>query len=144
MPVYHLNFETVSRRALCLRGPRTLILAVARVLRGRLLLFGLAADHGHLVVRVRHARDLRALKSAVARALTPLTGPLAPFYVEEADAADHVGRLIGYGPRQCWKHHLPDDPLLYLGSHLPDVLGARVLPGFDPGAIAEELPGVDI
>src|SRR5687767_8880270 len=111
MHIYQLNFETVTRRALSTRGPHAVIAPVARVLRRRLLLFGTAADHGHLFVRVARARDLGPLKSAVARALAPITGPLAPFYVEEADDADHLGRLIGYGPRQCWKHHLPDDPL---------------------------------
>lgn len=142
----HLTFEARGRRVLCAdaSAKRRFLHTIVRVVHRRLLLFGFAADHGHLVVHVVDKQDLGHLQSAVSRAASHCTAPLAKFHVEAIDDADHLGRLVGYGPRQCWKHHLADDPLLYLGSHLPDVLGCRILQGFDPRRIASEAPGVDL
>lgn len=146
MQPWHLTIASVGRNTLFVdptsltRGDRTL----ARVAGHHLLLFAIVDDHLHLVL---HCDRLQAAHtaSAVSRALRKCGAPpLAPVFVREVEGRRHLENLVGYCIRQPAKHGIPGHPATYIGSCAPDLLGLRVLPGFDPRRIAAVLPRCDV
>lgn len=116
---------------------------LARIAGPRLFLFGLADNHGHVVVEAADAMELGHLRTDLLRA-HPFAGVVdRDIHVTLVGDRDHLATLAAYMPRQVVHHKLPRDPALFLGSHLPDVVGARLLPGLCRGVFAA-LPDVDV
>ena len=118
---------------------RRIVREIARLGEGRLLLFCLVDEHLHTVLgglRIGYlGRDLRRL---LAR-LQPGVEVARP-HVQLVDSRAYLRRLVDYVLRQPAKHGLSDQPALWTGSCFQDLAGARLLPGFDPGLLARELP----
>lgn len=138
--LHRLTIATVEERALARDETtrRALVRSVSRVAAGRLLLFSLAADRLDVVVREERPRILGAgLRSSLEARVPGL--PLDEPHVRPVGPRTHLLWLV--------KHFLEprDDPhggpaALWTGSCLPDLVGARVLPGFDPQVLRSELP----
>jgi len=99
------------------------------VCQGRLALFALIAEHLHLISPVPRAAGGR-LSQAVSVTLRPIVAtPLAPSFPTMVESRDHVRSLLRYLLLQALKHGMPGHPALWIGSCLPDLLGARVIEG---------------
>jgi len=116
-----------------------------RVVRGlahrhgeRLLLFSLVDDHLHAVLAALRARlAVRGLRETL-RA-TGAT-PLEPAFVRPVETRRHLEWLVRYLLTQPSKHGLGVPDALWTGSSFLDLVGARRLPGFDPGLLRKHLP----
>ena len=117
---------------------------VARVGGPSVVLFGFAGDHGHVVVQTPDMRSLGFLRSKLRRARPFSKLAAADVLVRPVDDRDHLATLIGYMGRQPLHHEVSGDPALSLGSSLPDLVGARSLPGFTAATVAAALPAVDV
>lgn len=114
---------------------------VARVGGQRLELFAIVDDHVHLLVR----GDGGGAASGVSRAMKAAgTAGLQPAFLRAVEGRTHHTTLIGYLCKQVVKHGLREHPALYAGTCAPDLLGVRVLPGFDARRIGESLPRLDV
>ena len=138
--LFHITHSTQGRIALTRNHDelRDLVSAVSRACRA-LALFCAVDDHLHLVPRTALprflARDvIRSIHRVLpdARFQTPFVRPVA--------SRKHLERLVSYLLGQPRHHALPVHPALWPGACLPDLLGARLLPGFDPRVLAGELP----
>ncbi len=146
MQPWHLTLASRGRNTLfvdpaaLVRGVRTL----ARVAGEHLLLFAIVDDHVHLVLHCGRVQAAHTA-SAVSRALQAAGGPpLSPVFIRAVDGRRHLETLVSYCVRQPAKHGLPGHPATYAGSCAADLLGLRVLPGFDPARIASALPRCDV
>ena len=139
---YHLTLTTKGRcTALADEGTRrAAVRAVARVMGEKGLLFSLVDEHAHLVVRCS-AAEAGYIGRSARIVLQTLTGArwLATHVVAVEDR-DHLEYLVGYCFWQPAKHELSELPLLWSGSCVQDLLGARRIAGFDPHASFRELP----
>jgi hypothetical protein len=141
MRPWHLTISSVSRLALFPEPHqrRRALWKLAEVLGEVLALFCIVDDHLHVVV----VCDSDVLGARV-RALTRVVRALAavevnPTHVRRVEGRRHMQTLLDYLLRQPGKHELPGHPALWEGSCLPDLLGARRLPGLR-SRLAEALP----
>ena len=133
MPLFHLNWTADGRRTFfpeeadTRRAVRTLV----RVCGPRAVLYNAVDDHLHLVAQVGEG-ELGRLTQAVLLALRALTEvPFAPVHVKPVTDRDHLKTLVRYVLQQGPHHGLPTHPALAAGSCFADLVGARILPGFE-------------
>lgn len=110
----------------------------------RLLLFSLVDDHLHAVLRGDRlgylVRDLQGVLSRVRPDLK-----LDDAHVKEVDGRSHLTSLVHYLLRQPDKHALAGvHPALYSGSCFQDLVGVRILEGFDLRGLRAELPRLSV
>jgi len=100
---------------------------LARVLEGALLLFCVADDHAHIVVRGTRAEAGR-MGQRTLLALHPVTRGvgLLPAHIEPVAERRHLYSLVRYVLQQTEHHGLPWHPARWEGSCLADLVGARV------------------
>lgn len=141
MRLFHLTLAVCGRLVLS-RGEaerRRLVREIVRLGGDRLLLFCLVDEHLHAVLgglRIGYlGRDLRRLLLRLQPGIE-----LARPHIQLVDSRAYLRRLVDYVLRQPAKHGLSDHPALWTGSCFQDLAGARLLPGFDPGLLARELP----
>lgn len=145
MKIAHVVIASRSRRALARDESerRALVRALARVTAGRLLLFNLVDDHLHAVVRAPWPGRMGDVIHRVLRARRPDLKLKRP-HVEPVGDQDHLLTLVKYVIRQTARHQLgaASGPAmaLWTGSCVQDLLGVRVLPGFDAAPLRSELP----
>ncbi len=141
MKLFHLTLAVRGRLVFARNEAerRRIVREIVRLGGNRLLLFCLVDEHLHTVLgglRIGYlGRDLRRL---LAR-LQPDVEVTRP-HVQLVDSRAYLRRLVDYVLRQPAKHGLSDHPALWTGSCFQDLAGARLLPGFDPGLLARELP----
>lgn len=112
---------------------------LGQVCKGNLVLFALIAEHLHLIVLLSRAAAGR-LAQAVQLTLRPLVKtPLATSFIEEVDGRGHMYRSVKYELEQPKKHGMPGPAALWPGSCLPELVGARFIPGLAL-RITEALP----
>lgn len=146
MQPFHITIATQGRITL-FPAPDALLGAarrLARVVGDRLLLFSIVDDHAHVVVQA----DPEAIGHVAASVNRALGGAGAPprqrAHVEAIDGRAHLRRLVGYTARQVTHHGLHVHPAIWAGSCAPDLLGVRLLPGFDPRLADRALPRVSL
>lgn len=124
---------------------RVVLLALARTAGEGLLLFSVVDDHLHLLFRGSRA-EVGHRVSGVSRALCRLAAgaPLEPAFFRAVRDIGHLRNMVRYAVRQPVKHDVGVHPALWTGSCLLDLVGARCLPGYDPGRIRGELPRDDV
>jgi len=133
MEIHHivLTSERESRLAL-LKDEEAYRLALhklGRVFKGTLALFALIAEHLHMVSICSRVCAGR-LARAAALSLRPIVStPLAPSYIKPVESRGHMRWLLKYELDQPAKHGMPGPPALWSGSCLPDLVGARQIPG---------------
>jgi len=116
---------------------------LAHVSKGCLVLFALIAEHIHLVALLSRAAAGR-LAQAASLALRPIVKtPLAKSYIDGVDGRGHMYRLVRYELDQPRKHRMPGPAALWPGSCLPELVGARFIPGLGL-RIREALPTFSI
>lgn len=99
------------------------------VCQGSLALFALVAEHVHLLSAVGRSTGGR-LAQSVSLALRPVVAtPIAPSFSTMVASRDHARSLLRYLLLQSEKHGMPGHPALWVGSCLPDLLGARTVEG---------------
>ena len=133
MAIWHLTWSADGRRtffseeAACRRAVRALLRVAGR----RAVLFNLVDDHVHLVADV-DAAELGHLTRTVLLALRACTEvPFSPVFVKEVAERAHLETLVRYVLDQGPHHGLSAHPALATGSCFSDMVGARVLPGFE-------------
>jgi len=115
--------EARRRRALCV---------MVRVLAGCLVLFCVVDDHAHVVI-VCPEELLARIRSSLWQSLAPIVDqPLAPSYVKRVENRHHLERLVRYFLEQTDHHGLSENPALYSGSCYQDLIGARIIDGWQP------------
>jgi hypothetical protein len=119
-----------------LRAART----IARVGGAENVLFCASDDHVHGLVSTQAPSRLAAALSLALRRFA--AAPLAPAHLVEVASRQHLARLVPYILDQTSHHALEtaSHPALWPGSSFADLVGARVLPGFDSGVLREALP----
>jgi hypothetical protein len=142
MHIHHITIAE-SRRLTIARGEterRALVRDLVRVSAGRLLTFSLVDDHLHGTARCercagRLADSLRRVIKAHRPDLL-----LEPSWIEPVASRAHLLSLIRDQVLQADRHGLTSASLLDAGCCLQDLVGARVLPGFDVRPLREEAP----
>jgi REP element-mobilizing transposase RayT len=138
---HHLSLAVRGRRALARDETqrRSLMRSVVATGRERLLLPCLVDDHLHGLARTHQpgylARDLRR----VIRTQRPDL-ELKQAHLEPVGTRAYLRWLVTYLLTQPIKHGLPGHPALWTGSCFQDLVGARLLDGFDPSGLLDELP----
>lgn len=141
MTTQHLSLSVVGRLALARdeRERRVLVRTFVRASQGRFLAFGLVDDHAHAGLvgpRPRFlARDVRRALAAVRPDLV-IEAP----YLKHVDTRRYLRWLVTYLLNQSVKHGLDVHPALWTGSCFPDLVGARLLPGFSTAPLRAALP----
>lgn len=119
---------------------RQLVRAVVGVAAGRLAVFNLVDQHLHLLAR----SDWPArLADSVRRVLRSRLGglELRPPNVKPIRSRDHLLNCVGYILRQTDRHEIGgSNPALWTGSAFLDIVGARILYGFDLAVLVQEVP----
>jgi hypothetical protein len=104
---------------------------IGRVCGGRLCLFALLAEHIHLKL-LANADEARRLSRATILSLLPVvSNPLAPSHRKPVGTRSYARWLFKYFLDQPARHDLSDRPALFVGSCLPDLVGARCVPGLE-------------
>jgi hypothetical protein len=104
---------------------------IGAVCGGCLALFALLAEHLHLVALLSRARAGH-LARGVLLTLRPIVAtPLAPSYIKPVTTRAHMRWLLKYMLEQPREHGMSGHPALWVGSCLPDLVGARAVPGLD-------------
>jgi hypothetical protein len=112
---------------------------LGRVCQGNLVLFALIAEHLHLIALLSRTAAGR-LAHAASLTLRPLVEtPLDASFIKEVDGQGHMYRSVKYELEQPKKHGMPGPAALWPGSCLPELVGARVIPGLTL-RIGEALP----
>lgn len=143
--LFQLGIETRGRlaRFTAPHQIRPALHTLRRVLGSRALLFGLVADHGHVVVDVEDRAAAGHAGSALNRAWSALGADLLPTHVSAVEDARHLATLPGCLARQAAKHPVAPDPAAHEGTCLHDLVGARV-GCLDLAAIGAALPQIDL
>jgi len=123
-------------RAMRLRAIRHL----ARYLGARTLWFGFSDNHVHFVIEADPGKIRRIGRDLVGilRRLSART--FQPPFAQPIENQRHLLNCWPYVVANLDRHGVPGNALLDDGSGLADVIGARILPGFDPTTWAKFLP----
>ncbi len=138
--IYHLTLSVRGRRALARdEGERRRLLRTIVRDNRLMLLFSLVDEHLHSVLRAERPRMVaRDIRRAI-RTLRPDLELKEPHLEPVGDSA-YLRSLVNYLLTQPEKHGLTAPSALWTGSCFLDLVGARVLPGFDPRLLGGELP----
>ena len=140
---WHATIASVGRTRLfgTVTQLRAAVRALAATAGPRLLLFCVADEHIHKVLEAS-ATERGTVLSAVSRRLARLdgSGPLQRAWSRPVEERSHLASLVEYLAKQPSHHRLGTSDLLWDGSCVPDLLGARVLPGYDRRALRAALP----
>jgi len=145
MRTFHLAFASYGRQH-PFPGQvelRAAIHRLARVAGQRLVLFGIAAEQAHVLLHC--SRPTAGLLSrAILKSLRAVAGPvgLEPARLQPVVDADHLLWLHDYLIQLPLRTGAPSPLALWEGGPLPDLLGARWVPGFSQRLTAL-LPGYD-
>lgn len=142
MKLAHITMSSLERRALA-RGEaerRSHVRALVGVCGSQLAVFNIVDEHLHLLVRcdwpARLAESVRRVLSAHRRDLE-LTRP----HVKPVNGQDHLRNAVPYILNQTDHHQVGgSSPPLWTGSAFLDLIGARLLVGFDLTVLRQELP----
>jgi len=133
MDICHLTLtaERPGRLPLFPDAPRYLeaLRRLGAACKGCLALFALLAEHLHLVAPITRAAGGRMSQAVISALHSVVATPLASGYPTMVESRDHLRHLLRYILRQPIKHHMPGHPALWIGSCLPDLLGARMIDG---------------
>lgn len=142
MDCWHLTLAGAQRQHLFpdattrLAAVRTLV----RIAGSQLLLWCVVDDHVHVVA----SGDRRCVGRLAQRLQLALggvaVGVFGTTHFQEVAHRRHLVRLVGYVLTQTEHHGLGQPAAGWQGSCLADLIGARRLRGFDPGALAAHLP----
>lgn len=144
MDATHVTIATAERTVLC-STPDALLEATriaARVGGPDVLLSCVVDEHVHAVVSLDRARA-GPWARRLARALgTRVPVELAPARFKRVEGRSHLRWLVDYVLQQPQKHGLQNagSAALWPGSCFVDLVGARILDGFDPRGLAGALP----
>ncbi len=143
MRTFHLAFASYGRHhPFPGQGElRAAIHAITRVARSQLVIFGIAAEQAHVVVRCERPRA-GLLARALLKSLRAVAGPagLEPARLQPVADADHLLWLHDYLVQLPLRTGVSGHPALWEGSPLPDLLGARWVPSYQQQLVAL-LPG---
>jgi len=96
---------------------------------GCVALFALVGEHLHLVVQASREKAGRLAQASI-RTLTPIVAtPFASSHIRPVKNRSHMRWLLRYLLEQAAKHGMPGHPALWVGSCLPDLVGARIIEG---------------
>lgn len=139
--IHHVTIAVRGRLALARDEAelRERVRAICRVGGPRLLLFSLADDHLHTANRSQHPGRVADSYHRVLRSRRPDL-ELKPPHLEPVATRSYLRWLVDYLVLQPARHGLPGHPALWTGSCFQDLVGARLLPGFDPAGLRAELP----
>lgn len=128
--LWHLTLSSEGRQLLFQDAAARLGAArrVARLSAGRVILFCAVDDHLHVVLQDSRFGAGR-LGGVLRKGLAREGVSLAPSHLRPVESRRHLTTLVGYVLRQPAKHGLRGSAALWEGSCLPDLLGARRLPG---------------
>ena len=146
MEAQHVTIATVERMALCSSDEDRACAAacVARVCARHAPLFCASDDHLHAVVLVDRGRAGR-LAAWLSHSLRDTLGArLQPARIRPVEGRRHLHNLVRYVLDQTDHHELSTacHPALWPGSSFQDLVGARLLRGFDSTLLREALPRV--
>jgi hypothetical protein len=111
------------------RAYRLALRKLGAVAAGCLALFAVVAEHMHLVALLSRAAAGR-LAQRLLLALRPIVAtPLAASHIRLVETRAHMRWLLRYLLEQPKAHGMPAHPALWVGSCLPDLVGARVIEG---------------
>lgn len=145
MECWHLTLSTRTRMPVARdeAGRRAVVRRIVEVAGAWLVLFCVVDDHVHVVLVCLGDRVGR-VRAALVHALRPLSAaPLAPPYVRAVNGRRHLQWLVDYLLTQTTHHDLAVHPARWSGSCLHDLVGARVLDGWQP-RLFELLPRLGI
>lgn len=125
---WHLGLEADDRLAL-FQSEEKLRLAVrtlARIAGKACLLFCIVDDHVHVVVYCDRERAGRLARAILLALRVHAAVPFKPqVYIRHVENRHHLTRLVSYSLEQPSHHKLPVHPVLWTGSCLSDLIGAR-------------------
>ncbi|MBW1880292.1 MAG: hypothetical protein JRJ84_18175 [Deltaproteobacteria bacterium] len=143
MEHWHLTFASKGRQHAFVDDAVRLeaVRAIARVLAKAAALFCVVDDHAHVVVAGTRADVGRLARGVLIALRAILPGVvLLPAHIEAVRDRSHLYTLVRYVLRQTEHHGLPWHPARWVGSCFADLVGARILSGFDPEALWRGLP----
>jgi hypothetical protein len=131
---WRASFVSVGRRRLypSIEELRCAVKTLVRVLQQHLLLFSIVDDHIHLLIKA-DKKTRAVLLSAAHRALAAIghETKLCPAWYEEVETRRHLLTLVEYYGRQPSHHDLAQRDVLWEGSSVMDLIGARKLEFYD-------------
>lgn len=144
MEHWHLTFAAPDRPTL-LATDEELLDATRSLVRvtGRWApLFCLVDEHGHTIVRGSREHAGRVAGWLLQALSAHVRQPLEPARIWPVKGNSHLETLIGYVCDQASHHDLQLDchPALWPGSCFQDLVGARILPGYQPELLRQALP----
>lgn len=98
---------------------------------GCLALFALVAEHLHLVALLSRFAVGYLARAAVLTLRPIVATPFAPSYIKPVASRSHMRWLLRYLLEQPAKHGMAGHPALWAGSCLPELVGARRIPGLE-------------
>lgn len=101
-----------------------------------LVAFCIVDDHLHSF-HVGPRRRVGAVASGMSQTIATATEPA---FIKEVRGRSYRNWLLRYILTQVLKHRLPGPPALWSGSSFLDLVGARLLPGFDRTVVTHVLP----
>jgi hypothetical protein len=145
MTTHHLTLSVAGRVALARdeRERRALVRVFVRASKGRFLAFDMVDDHAHAgLVGPRPRLLARDVRRALA-AMRPDLVLEAP-HLKPVEGRRYLRWLVTYFLNQPLKHGLDVHPALWTGSCFPDLVGARLLPGFSTAPLRAALPRLGV
>ncbi len=142
MRCWHVTFSSPRRMPLFVdeASRRAAVRRIVRVCGARLVLFCIVDDHIHLVV-IGPPEGVGGLAAALWRALRRTAAcQLEPAHRRPVDGRRHLEWLVRYLTTQTDHHGIDAHPALWSGSCFADLVGMRVVEGFDPRRIRQLLP----
>jgi REP element-mobilizing transposase RayT len=131
---YRASLSAVGRHRLypSICDLRLAVRTLVRVLGSRLLLFSIVDEHIHLVIE-GNRREKGAVLSALHRSLRTVGKDTAfqTAWSEKVKTRNHLLSLVDYVCRQPSRHNLTGRDVLWEGSCLMDLIGARSVVGYD-------------
>lgn len=133
MSVVHLTLATQGRLPLLPddASRRAFLHVLGRLFDGRVVLFAVVDDHLHVVL-VADEEERGSFARALGLALRPFAPALQPAHIKPVEERTHLRSLVRYLALQPVHHGLFEHPALATGSCIPDLVGARRIPGLRP------------
>ena len=133
MHPWHITWATESRHPMFPDEAARLaaVHKLVELARAELVLFCIVDEHVHLVILCDLSTARRRAR-AVTRALRRLAAVrVDPARIRPVNDRRHMENVLGYVLTQPDHHGLPIHSALWTGGCLPDLVGARFIPGLD-------------